>query len=156
MAERELLLWRHGLAAERRPDGNDAERALTPEGLRRTRVVAEQLVRLGLACDAMLSSPLRRAVQTADLGVAAGLASGFALASALAPGCDPLPLLAQASWRRLALVGHEPDLGDLASRLLAAPPGTIQLRKAGVALLRLGAGPARLQLLIGPRFLDRG
>ena len=156
MAERELLLWRHGLAAERRPDRSDAERALTAAGLQRTRVVAGELVRLGLTCDAMLSSPLRRAVQTAALGVAAGLAESFAVAAALAPEGDPTPLLEPGPWRRLALVGHEPDLGDLACRLLGAPPGTISLRKAGVALLRLGVGQARLQLLIGPRFLDRG
>lgn len=153
MAERELLLWRHGLAEERHRDRPDGERALTSEGIHRTLAVAEQLHRLQLDCDLLLSSPLRRAVQTAELGVRAGLASGFALDAGLAPGGDPRPLLQPGSWRRLGLVGHEPDLGDLASSLLGAPAGTITLRKAGIVLIRLGVTGARLEALIGPRLL---
>lgn len=153
LAERELLLWRHGLAEERRPDRPDGERALTPEGIRRTAAVAEQLHRLQFDCDRLLSSPLRRAVETAELGVEAGLADSFAQETSLAPGGDPRPLLKPGSWRRLGLVGHEPDLGDLASRLLGAPAGTIALRKAGIVLIRLGASGARLEALIGPRLL---
>jgi phosphohistidine phosphatase len=158
LAERELLLWRHGLAEERQPDDGgsgsaDAERALTARGIRRTAAMAEQLHRLQLDCDLLLSSPLRRALQTAELGVAAGLASAFVLEPSLAPGHDPRPLLEAGSWRRLGLVGHEPDLGDLAASLLGAPPGTIPLRKAGAALIRLGPAGASLELLIGPRLL---
>ncbi len=151
--ERELLLWRHGLAEERHPDRPDAQRALTPRGLRRTAAVAAQLHRLQLDCDRLLSSPLQRAVQTGELGVAAGLAQALELEARLAPGGDPGPLLQPGPWRRLGLVGHEPDLGDLASRLLGAPAGTITLRKAGIVLIRLGAGGARLEALIGPRLL---
>ena len=158
LAERELLLWRHGLAEERQPDGggighSDAERALTARGIRRTAAMAQQLHRLQLDCDLLLSSPLRRARQTAELGVAAGLASGFAIEPSLAPDHDPRPLLVGGSWRRLGLVGHEPDLGDLAATLLGAPPGAIALRKAGAALIRLGPAGASLELLIGPRLL---
>jgi phosphohistidine phosphatase len=53
----------------------------------------------------------------------------------------------------LVLVGHEPDLGDLAARLIGAPSGTITLKKAGVALLSLGSGLAQLRLLAGPKQL---
>jgi phosphohistidine phosphatase len=153
LAERELLLWRHGLAEEHHPDRPDGDRALTPEGIRRTAAVAEQLHRLQLDCDQLLSSPLRRAVQTAELGVGAGLAAGFEVEASLAPGGDPLLLLQAGPWRRLGLVGHEPDLGRLASSLLGAPAGTITLRKAGIVLIRLGAAVARLEALIGPRLL---
>ena len=153
LAERELLLWRHGLAEERHPSRPDGDRALTPEGIRRTAAVAEQLHRLQLDCDQLLSSPLRRAVQTAELGVGAGLAAGFAVEASLAPGGDPRPLLQRGSWRRLGLVGHEPDLGHLASSLLGAPAGTITLRKAGIVLICLGAAGVRLEALIGPRLL---
>ena len=150
LAERELLLWRHGLAEERQPDG---ERALTDQGIRRTAAMAGQLHRLRLDCDLLLSSPLRRARQTAELGVAAGLASRFAIETSLTPGGEPRQLLEKGSWRRLGLVGHEPDLGELAASLLGVPPGTIKLRKAGVVLLRLGSAGASLELLIGPRLL---
>jgi phosphohistidine phosphatase len=115
--------------------------------------MAQQLHRLQLDCDLLLSSPLRRARQTAELGVAAGLASGLAIEPSLAPGHDPSPLLVGGRWSRLGLVGHEPDLGELAASLLGMPPGTIALRKAGAALIRLGAAGASLELLIGPRLL---
>jgi hypothetical protein len=61
---------------------------------------------------------------------------------------------------RLLLVGHEPDLGLLACRLIGAPAGAIELRKAGLAVLRLAPTPlgrlegsAQLQLLLSPRLL---
>jgi phosphohistidine phosphatase len=153
LADRELLLWRHGIAAERHPDHPDAERALTAEGIQRTAAVAAQLVRLQLSCAPLLSSPLKRAVQTAELGVAAGLASGFGIEASLAPGGNPRPLLQVGHGLRLGLVGHEPDLGELASGVLGLPAGAITLRKAGIVLIRIGPAGASLEALIGPRLL---
>ncbi|MFQ6538485.1 MULTISPECIES: phosphohistidine phosphatase SixA [Aphanothece] len=157
----ELLLLRHGIAAERRPDHPDQARALTPEGRQRTAAVLSQLHRLGVGADRLLSSPLVRARQTAELAVAAGLAPAVTLTDALAPGGDPLPLLADlAAGGRLLLVGHEPDLGDLAARLIGAPPGSIALKKAGLAVLDLPTprtpGQACLRLLLAPRQLLGG
>jgi phosphohistidine phosphatase len=152
-AERELLLWRHGIAEDRHLDRPDQERALTAEGRQRTEAVAAELCRLQLHCDLLLSSPLRRALQTAEIGVAAGLAPAVVQEIRLAPGGDPRPLLQAGSWRRLGLVGHEPDLGELASSLLGLPAGTISVRKAGIVLLRLGPSGASLEALIGPRLL---
>jgi phosphohistidine phosphatase len=152
-AERELLLWRHGIAEDRHPDCPDQERALTAEGRQRTAAVAAELCRLQLRCDRLLSSPLRRALQTAEIGVAAGLAGEVVQEDCLAPGGDPRPLLQAGTWRRLGLVGHEPDLGELASGLLGVPAGTISVRKAGIVLLRLGETGASLEALIGPRLL---
>lgn len=159
----ELLLLRHGIAEERSPDRPDFARALTRRGVERTRAVLARLVALDLVCDQLLTSPLRRAHQTAELAVAAGLAPGLRVAEALAPGGDALPLLQQAAGvGRLALVGHEPDLGDLAARLIGAPAGALVLRKAGVALLqREVAEPSpharwRLRLLLGPAQLLAG
>ncbi len=65
--------------------------------------------------------------------------------SGAVPEADPAPLLERClaatppwdGWSRLALVGHEPDLSTLAARLVGAPPGSLELRKAGVMLLRL-------------------
>ena len=55
---------------------------------------------------------------------------------------------------RLALVGHEPDLGALAAQLIGAPEGAIALKKAGIALLLLlGPGRGQLKLLMAPRQL---
>ena len=163
----ELLLLRHGIAEERCPERVDGERALTAVGRSRTRAVAERLVQLGLGCDQLVTSPLVRARQTAEIAVGAGLvAEGspslwLRVDAALAPGGDPLPLVAEfqraasahKGLLRLALVGHEPDLGALAAQLIGAPEGAIVLKKAGIALLLLGPGRGQLKLLMAPRQL---
>ena len=161
----ELLLLRHGIAEERCPERVDGERALTAVGRSRTRAVAERLVQLGLGCDQLVTSPLVRARQTADIALAAGLlvegSPSLRVDAALAPGGDPLPLVAefqraapaQNRLQRLALVGHEPDLGALAAQLIGAPEGAIVLKKAGIALLLLGPGQGQLKLLMAPRQL---
>ncbi|MEI6617146.1 MAG: histidine phosphatase family protein [Cyanobium sp. ELA507] len=173
MAPIELLLLRHGIAEERSPERPDRTRALTDKGRQRTRAVLERALALGLVADQLLSSPLTRARQTAEIARSVGLAPTLELSETLEPGHDPLPLLVTAlaalattrpgsdalspQRRRLLLVGHEPDLGLLAARLLGATPGAIELRKAGLALLALPAGPtpgsARLRLLLSPRSL---
>ncbi len=180
---RDLLLLRHGIAEDRRPGVSDAGRQLTAAGRARTRAVLERAVSLGVRADRLLSSPLSRARQTGEIAVAAGLAPGIELAQALEPGGDPLHLLPlwlargggdgspgpgvdaddadDAAPCRLLLVGHEPDLGALAARLLGAPTGAIALRKAGMALLRFPdvpagvslAGTARLEWLLRPKLL---
>jgi len=165
-ATRELLLLRHGIAEERRVDLPDGSRALTAEGRLRTEAVLQRLLELGLDCDLLLSSPLTRARQTADLARLAGLAPDLELAAALEPAGEIGPLLQlwlgesspRPGWRRLALVGHEPDLGQLASRLIGAPAGAVTLKKAGVALVALpeDGRAARLQLLLSPRSLLAG
>ena len=109
----------------------------------------------------LLSSPLLRARQTAELAVAAGLAPALQLADGLAPEGDPSPLLCwPAAVQRLVLVGHEPDLGHLAAALIGAPPAALVLKKAGIALLEITAvSPrprARLRLLLGPAQLLAG
>jgi phosphohistidine phosphatase len=161
----ELLLLRHGIAEERCPERVDGERALTPLGRSRTRAVAGRLVLLGLGCDQLVTSPLVRARQTAEIAVAAGLVAegspSIRVDVALAPGGDPLPLVAEFQrlasahprLQRLALVGHEPDLGALAAHLIGAPEGAIGLKKAGIALLLLGPGRGQLKLLMAPRQL---
>ena len=54
---------------------------------------------------------------------------------------------------RVGLVGHEPDLGDLACTLLGCPPGGLMLKKAGVIQLRRSAGQWQLQTLLRPALL---
>jgi phosphohistidine phosphatase len=171
-SKRELLLLRHGIAQERNAAIDDAQRSLTPAGRERTRAQLKALVALGLHCDLVLSSPLVRARQTAELVVDVGLGKTLELAAALAPHANPLPLLTswlgplspRSSWRRLALVGHEPDLSSLAARLIGVPndlaPQALHLKKAGALLLQWPMpvpqellGSARLELLLPPRVL---
>jgi len=122
----ELYLIRHAIAEERGeawPD--DSKRPLTDEGISRMRKAARGLERLGVVLDVVLTSPLVRARQTADI-VAAVFAPRPPIVSldSLAPGGTFQSVVADldkhARRTRIALVGHEPGIGELASRLTAS------------------------------------
>lgn len=119
----ELYLVRHGLAEDRGDDWpDDAKRPLTEEGTSKTRKAARGLVRLGVDFDVLLTSPLVRARQTAEI-----IASAFDVrplvvtVDSLAPGGTFQSVLndleKHARRSRIALVGHEPSLGETAARL---------------------------------------
>ena len=154
----DLLLLRHGIAAERLCGRDHPDRPLTVRGKRRTLEVVRQLRMLDVQADALISSPYRRSRQTAELAVKAGLAESMRLDSALKPGGDPWPLVSRVSGCCL-LVGHEPDLSILAATLIGAPAGSLRLRKAGYCHLSWPAdlsdprGHAELQALLRPRLL---
>src|SRR6478672_8046810 len=115
----ELYLVRHGLAEERGeawPD--DAKRPLTEDGIDRMRKAARGLARLGAVIDVVLTSPLVRARQTADI-VAGAIEPRPSLVNAesLAPSGTYAAVVAElekhAKKTRIALVGHEPNIGEL-------------------------------------------
>jgi phosphohistidine phosphatase len=145
-----LYLMRHGIAADPSPGMSDADRALTPEGVRKTSRVAVGLQMLGLKPAVILASPLRRAEETARL-VADVLVPRPAveLYPPLAGGVSPLEVVKQLrphrAARELLLVGHQPDLGELASYLLTGQGSLnpLPFRKAGVAAITLGSLPPR-------------
>lgn len=165
MAEIELYLIRHGLAGERGTFANDDERPLTEEGKKKTRQVAKRLQELGLQFDLMLTSPLVRAQQTADILMKAGLAETLEQADFLAHGgsidawLEWMPSWNKPERARLALVGHEPDLSAWAERLLwGEEKGALTLKKAGVLGLTLPStgspiGKSCLFWLTPPRLL---
>lgn len=120
----QLFLVRHGLAEERGSDWpDDRRRPLTERGVKEMRQVGRGLTRLGVDLDLILTSPLVRARQTADALVAAARGAPRVVETAsLAPGHPQAALFADlethARRTRVALVGHEPDLGALAARLV--------------------------------------
>lgn len=161
----ELYLVRHAIAAERGPNyPDDRQRPLTSEGVARFKRVAEGLKDLDVTLDVVLTSPLVRAQHTAELLIAGvGGKPRLEVLDALAPGGrQPQVIEAVTRYakraRHLALVGHEPDLGDLAARYLRAR-GTIQFKKGAVCCLELDgampAGPGTLKWLLPPRALRR-
>jgi phosphohistidine phosphatase len=119
----EIYLIRHGVA-EPRGDAwpDDSKRPLTAEGIKRMRRAARGLARLGVTLDVVLTSPFVRTRQTAEL-VAAAFSERppIVAVDSLTPNGSFQALLAdlekQARRSRIALVGHEPDLGELAARL---------------------------------------
>ena len=161
----ELYLVRHAIAAERGPNyPDDRERPLTSEGIARFKQSVEGLKDLEVKLDLVLTSPLKRATHTAELLVAGvGGKPRLEQLEALAPGgrlAQVLEAITKYSKRarHMALVGHEPDMGELATRLLRAR-GTVQFKKGAVACLEMdGAmptGPGTLRWLLPPRALRK-
>jgi phosphohistidine phosphatase len=162
----EIYLVRHAIAAERGPKyPDDRKRPLTPEGIKRFKEAVRGLVALDLELDVILTSPLTRAEETAAL-LSAGLKkrAPVELVEALAPGgkftaiVDAVTKQAKRHRRRVALVGHEPDLGETAARWLAAR-GHVEFRKGAVCAIDVDsatpAGPGTLRWLLPPRLLRR-
>src|SRR5262245_55070938 len=161
----ELYLVRHAIAAESGPNyPDDRERPLTSEGIARFKQVVEGLKALQVKPELVLTSPRVRAAHTAELVVAGiGGKPRLEMLEALQPGgrqAQVLEAIAKYSKRtkRIAIVGHEPDLGELTARLLRAR-GTFEFKKGGVACLELdGAmptGPGTLKWLLPPRSLRK-
>ncbi len=145
-----LWLVRHGIAHEIGEAGaaGDADRTLSPKGVRRTRDVARALHLMGVRPATLLSSPLPRALETARI-LAATLTpdTTVEIFPALSPGAR-LPALLQrlthfAPDTTVMAVGHMPDLADIAARLIG-PSGDANLRfgKAAVCEIRFAAAPA--------------
>jgi phosphohistidine phosphatase len=130
-------LIRHGLAGQHGDYPDDTQRPLTDEGKRKTRQVAKRLHELDVQFDLILTSPLVRARQTAEILKEAGLGKHLEEAAYLAPGGDMQTWLDWLEgWRdadkSLALVGHEPALSTWTELLIwGETRGKIVLKKAG-------------------------
>jgi len=150
----ELYLVRHAIAAERGPEWpDDSKRPLTQRGIDRFRECVEGLRSFDVELDVILTSPLVRARQTAEC-LAAGLAGKppVRTVAALAPGhgCAESMEAAAKDARgasRVALVGHEPDLGELAAWLLGTKR-PIPFKKGGVCRIDLDSLSARHGTLV--------
>lgn len=143
---RTLYLVRHAIAAERGPKyPDDNLRPLTKDGMRKMREAARGFADLDPAIDVVISSPLVRARQTAEIVLAEmSPAPGSELLDELAPGNAPADL-AEAlgrydKARSIALVGHEPDLGIFAAWLIGAH-NPMPFKKGGIACFEVAEFP---------------
>lgn len=150
---RQLWLLRH---ADAEPHGTrpDAERQLTERGHRQADVAGVAIARMGVKFGAILASPKARARETAELALAQMDDSQrelLKLHPLLAGGVqarEALDLLdGVGAGGPSLLVGHEPDLSGIVGELTGA---RADLKKGGLALVRLGAGGAQLVLLLRP------
>ncbi|MGQ9898264.1 MAG: phosphohistidine phosphatase SixA [Acidobacteriota bacterium] len=162
----QLYLMRHAMAHDLGVDGShtDAERTLTAEGRANTRMAAQAMRRLELDFDAIWTSPLARAHQTADI-VSESLKKTHCLREVpeLALGAAPERVIQV--LRRLErgshvlLVGHEPDLSRLVSFLVWGSLADDRLDFKKGALCRLdgrfglGSGKATLRWFLTPKQL---
>jgi len=158
----ELYLIRHGVAEARGeawPD--DSKRPLTDEGIARLRKSARGLARFGVVIDVIVTSPFVRTRQTAEVFVGAfDPRPPIVAAESLTPGGSYQALLAdlekQARRKRIALIGHEPSIGEIAARL-AGSRHAFAFKKGGICRIDVEtlppAGPGSLRWFATPRML---
>lgn len=158
-----ILFIRHAKAVDRSlftfSAKRDAARELTDEGRREMRKAAKGLRKLVPAIDVLATSPLVRAHQTAEIVADVCGVRDLTEQPLLAPDADPQALLAwlatQPPVSTIALVGHEPDLGNFASLLLAGAKSSFVIFKKGACALiecsdKPAAGGGRLAWLLQP------
>ncbi len=153
----DLWLLRHAAAVDHAPSGRDDDRELTPEGLLRARSVARGLAALEPGVTRILSSPFRRAIQTAE-PAARALGIEFSESRSLEPDRDPEEILREiaAGEGNALIVGHQPHLGALLGLLVGGPGFEIPMKKAAVARVSLtGRSSGSLKAYLPPRFLEK-
>lgn len=134
----QLLVIRHAVAEDTIASGNDADRALTDAGKAKLRQAVRGLRALELRLDRVLTSPWKRAAQTAAL--LSPIASGEPIETELLtrpPRAELLALIAERN-ETTAVVGHEPWLGELIAWLAfgdAKHGDALVIKKSGVAWL---------------------
>jgi phosphohistidine phosphatase len=155
-----LYLVRHATASD--VAASDAERELTREGRDEARVAGKALAKLGVKPARILSSPLVRARQTAEIAAKALEFSGEVesldeLANSTSTASLLKALKSHASDGEILLVGHMPSLAEhLAALVGAGSPQGFPLGKAGVACIeleQLRAGTGQLRWLMRQRQL---
>ncbi len=144
-----LFILRHGIASDPGEDGlpknlKDAERPLSAKGKQKLWEIAEALRTMELKFNVVVSSPLLRARQTAQIvAEALELRRKLTLTDHLAPEGSPRQLLAQLQQlgpraKNILLVGHEPYLSKLISLLIAGNDSVaVDLRKGSLAKLEV-------------------
>ena len=150
----QLWLLRHG-EAEPHDSATDVDRKLTARGRDQSRAAGRTLAALGVGFQMAFTSPKVRARDTAELACEAlglepvdhePLSAGF-------DRDDALELMAAAGGnRRVLVVGHEPDFSQVVHDLTGA---RVDLKKGGVAAVRLDGTSAELIVVMRPRELDR-
>ncbi len=134
-----VYLLRHGIAENAPVGGRDEDRELTAEGREKLSELLHRLAKSGLRPDAILSSPYRRALQTAN--VASEILSGPEpiLSHALVPHGTPRGLWneirANPDCEHLLLAGHEPLFSQAVSYLLGSPSLRVEMKKGAIAAI---------------------
>lgn len=156
-----IYFLRHASAGE--PFANlkkDEKRALDKDGIEQCGMVGRTLAALDVQVDTMISSPLKRAAQTASLvGNELSYEGKLLFETALRPGApyaDFRRMLEKyARQESIMVVGHNPNLSEFLGRVVSEPSceANIELKKGAVAKVDLGRNSAVLQWCITPRVL---
>ena len=135
-----VYLLRHGIAEEEHPGVGDADRGLTVDGRRKLRHVLKSVAEAGARPSLILTSPLKRAVQTAEIaGASLGYDGEILRTKVLLPASSPVSvweeIRAHRSEEGLMLVGHNPLFDALGPYLLGTPSLQMDFKKG--AMLRV-------------------
>lgn len=158
-----IYILRHGIAEEAGPRTSDFDRELTDEGRKKLAGVLRLAKRAGVRPELVLSSPLVRAVQTAEMArEVLRVEAAMQQTRALVPEASP-----QSVWEELRglrnldavlLAGHEPLLSSLTAWLLGAPAMQVHMGKAAMVCIDLeelrGAPHGLLRWMVNPRFAE--
>ena len=155
----DLILLRHGKAEDSNPKG-DSARELVEKGRQQAQRQAMMLKHAGLWPEIVLTSPLVRARQTAhEFCETAGI-PGAVIQGWLACGMNPETALKELAgfqeFKRVLIVGHEPDFSRLIEWILGASGGGVNVKKGAIACLRINP-PTRhglLKYLVPPKLAD--
>ena len=158
-----LFLLRHASAGTRRVNPLlDVKRPLDRDGKRHCLQLAHVINDLKIGFDLIISSPLKRSLQTASLiGTETGYEAQILLSNALAPTAtypDFQKLLHEyPEVENLLVIGHNPNLTSFLGTLLVPAPARaaaqVRLRKGSLARVNLTRGPAMLQWMLDPRIV---
>jgi phosphohistidine phosphatase len=156
-----IYFLRHASAGEPLSNSKkDEKRALDKEGIEQCGVVGRALVALDVHVDTIISSPLKRAAQTASLvGNELSYEGKLQLEDALRPGtafASFRTLLAKYSkYEAIMVVGHNPNLSEFLGRCITetACEAGIDLKKGAVAKVELGRNSAALHWCLTPKVL---
>jgi len=160
----ELLIFRHGIAEDDGPDGTDASRRLTEEGIEKTQRAAVGLASLVDRPDVVYTSPLVRAVQTAQIvGRVFNRAPVVMEELAYGPPRDVIEQLRHVDQDIVIIIGHEPTLSGIVRLLCSGRDAgsIVVMKKAGCACVETpihepeAVGESRLTWLASPKMLRR-
>ncbi len=136
----ELILLRHGKAEDFHLNG-DHDRELVEKGREQARRAARVLKSTKLLPEIVLTSPLVRARQTADEFCEASGVPGAAVQSWLACGMRPEIAMKELStfhdFKRVMIVGHEPDFSGLIQWILGTTCGDVEIKKGSITCLSI-------------------
>lgn len=155
-----IVLLRHGIAEDKGAGKSDTDRELTSEGRRKMKDVARAIAEIFPEAEAIYSSPLVRAIQTAEaVANAYGDRLRVQRTDALKPGATPREFrkfFDQISGDFAIFAGHEPNMTEIMLDLTAIRAPDLSLKKGGFYGVRFEEGGAHLEWMVPPRVVRAG
>ncbi len=157
-----VYVLRHGIAEDAPPGGSDADRALTKPGKEKLRNVLVCAREAGVRPGVILTSPLRRALQTAKIAAELLRLKGDPIEThTLLPGASPLSVWSEVrayEVGELLLAGHEPQLSELVGFLLGCLALKLDLKKGALVCINVESAEVRpqgtLKWILTPKLAD--